>query len=368
MKYDLTVIIPTLNEANTIKGTILQVLSEFERSKINGQVLVVDDYSDDGTIRVVDDLIPWMQGHLDIIVRKENHGLSQSVAEGFGKADADIIIIIDADGQHPADKIPQLYQKIIEGNDIAIASRYIEGGEAQKNGAFRWVLSSGATFIARVFFPNITDPGSGFFAIRRKVIEGAPLKPVGFRMLFEILGKGYWEKVVEIPYKVRDRTRGESKLHGKTILDHVRQLWDLMKFSVKHPESHVYHEFHRMINFLIVGFTGVFVNLGMLYLLTESGIYYVTSGVIAVEMSIISNFFLNDSFVFSDIGIQENTRGKRFVMYHLISIIGVIINLSFMIILTEWFGFYYLASSIIGIVAAFSWNFIVNRRYTWQEG
>jgi dolichol-phosphate mannosyltransferase len=368
LKYDLTVIIPTLNEVNTIKGTVLMVLSELERSGINGQVLVVDDYSDDGTIRVVDDLIPWMQGRLDIIVRKENHGLSQSVSEGFGKADSDIIIIMDADGQHPANKVPYLYQKIVEGNDIAIASRYIEGGEAQKSGMFRWVLSSGATFIARVFFPNITDPGSGFFAIRRKVVEGAPLKPVGFRMLFEILGKGNWTKVVEIPYKVRDRIRGESKLHGKTILDHVRQLWDLMKFSVNHPESHVYHEFHRMINFLFVGLTGVFVNLGLLYILTESGMYYVTSGVIAIEMSIISNFFLNDSFVFDDILITENTRAKRFVMYHIVSMVGVIINLASMIIFTEWFGFYYLISSLIGIVVAFSWNFVVNRRYTWQEG
>ena len=368
MKYDLTVIIPTLNEVDTIKGTILMVLSELERAGINGQVLVVDDYSDDGTIRVVDDLIPHLQGHLDIIVRKENHGLSQSVVDGFNKADSMVFAVIDADGQHPADRITYLYQKIIEGNDIAIGSRYINGGEAQKSGMFRWILSSGATFIARVFFPNITDPGSGFFAINRKVVENAPLKPKGFRMLFEILGKGNWTKVVEIPYKVKDRVRGESKLRRQTIIDHVEQLLDLMKFSVKHPESHVYHEFHRMINFLIVGFTGVFVNLGMLYLLTESGIYYVTSGVIAVEMSIISNFFLNDSFVFSDIGIQENTRGKRFVMYHLVSIIGVIINLSFMIILTEWFGFYYLISSMVGIIAAFSWNFIVNRRYTWQEG
>ena len=368
MKYDLTVIIPTLNEVDTIKGTVLRVLSELERAGINGQVIVVDDYSIDGTIRVIDDLIPHMQGHLDIIVRRGNHGLSQSVFDGFLGAESEIFVVIDADGQHPANKIPLLYQKIVEGNDIAIGSRYIDGGEAQKTGMFRWILSSGATFIARVFFPGITDPGSGFFAVRRKVVMGAPLKPRGFRMLFEILGKGNWEKVIEVPYKVRDRVRGESKLRRQTIIDHIEQLWDLMKFSSKHPESHVYHEFHRMINFLFVGFVGVFINLGLLYALTESGIYYVFAGLIAIEMSIISNFFLNDSFVFDDIIITENTRIKRFVMYHIVSIVGIIINLSSMIIFTEWFGIYYLLSSLIGIIIAFSWNFIVNRRYTWQEG
>lgn len=368
MKYDLTVIIPTLNEVNTIKGTVLTVLSELERAGINGQVIVVDDYSDDGTIRVVDDLIPHMQGHLDIIVRRDNHGLSQSVVDGFAKADSNVFLVIDADGQHPVDKIPYLYQKIIEGNDIAIGSRYIEGGEAQKSGALRWMISSGATFIARVFFPSITDPGSGFFAVRRSVVDGAPLKPKGFRMLFEILGKGNWKTVAEVPYKVRDRVRGESKLRRQTIIDHIEQLWDLIKFSTSHHESHVYHEIKRMINFLFVGLVGVFVNLGMLYLLTESGVYYVISGIIAIEMSIVSNFVLNDSFVFDDIAITANSRLKRFIMYHVVSLVGIIINLSFMIILTERFGIYYLVSSMVGIVAAFSWNFVINRRYTWQEG
>lgn len=364
--YDLTVILPTLNEAESIKSTILNVLYEFDQSHINGQILVVDDYSDDGTIRIVDDLKIHFSC-LDILVRKTNHGLSQSLADGFQEAKADIILVTDADGQHELSKIPELYKTIKDGYDIAIGSRYIDGGGIIGWPWYRKLMSWGATFLSRFFFPTITDSGSGFFAIKKSVVINSPLKPQGFRMAFEILGKGNWKTVKEIPYTLNIRKNGTSKLKFKAVLDYIKQLWSLFVYSLLNPESHGYKEIFRLIMFATVGLTGVIVNVGALYILTEyANLWYVWATCIGIELSIITNFILNDKITFWDLN-SHLTTSQRLVLYHFVSIGGTIIILLTTIFLTEQWHIWYVNASFVGIFLAFVWNFVMNRGVTWME-
>ena len=367
MEFDFTVIIPTLNEADTIGKTITLVDTVLKNESLNGQILVVDDNSRDSTISIVNEMM-MTHPNVSILVRQKDHGLSQSIVDGFREAgmNSDIFIVMDADGQHPVEKIFELYWKMKEGNDIVIGSRYIEGGEIKHWSFMRKVISRGATFIARLFFPHITDPVSGFFAVRREVVLDAPLKPKGYKILLEILGKGYWRKVVEIPFSFGARERGESKLKQQTIIEYLKQIIDLAKFTMTHKESPAYTEFSHLVKFMVVGFTGIIVNEGILYFLTTAGIYILISSLCGIEASIISNYILNDIWTFRDVQNRYGWR-RRLVRFHSVSIAGIIINITTLYCLTVWLGIYYLISNLVGIFLAFTWNFLVNRGYTWRK-
>jgi dolichol-phosphate mannosyltransferase len=366
--YDLTIIIPTLNEEESITNTIMTIVEVLEKNKINGQILVVDDDSKDNTIPFIKERQAWYP-NIDLLVRKENHGLSQSLVDGFNHATTDIVMVIDADGQHPFEKIPEVYRAILDGNDIALGSRYmgVEGSECNGFSTHRKILSWGATVLSRFFFPMITDSGTGFFAFRKEVIKDAPLKPQGFRMLFEILGKGHWKTVKEVPIIFRTRKQGESKLTSNTVFAYIKQLWGLFLFSWKNKDSHGFAEIRRLVAFLLVGISGVCVNLGTLYIITDKiGMFYAWAGLIGIEASILTNFILNDQLTFSDIPKKRFSVGRRIINYHAIALAGSAISYSLLLILTSA-GIWYLWSAVIGILIAFIWNFALNRSSTWVE-
>jgi dolichol-phosphate mannosyltransferase len=362
---DLTVIIPTLNEAKSIRQTVSLVAGVMEHNNIAGTILVVDDDSHDGTKAILDDLATIFP--LDYLIRENAHGLSNALYDAFSYARTDIIMTIDADGQHPPQKIPELYQAILDGNDIAIASRYVEGGSPGNLPRYRKFLSWGAMTLARFFFPEISDSGSGFFAFRKSVIKNAPIKPRGFRMLFEILGKGNWRLAKEIPYTLQSRSDGVSKLRGSIIVDYLKQLWGLFIYSLTTKTSHGHEEIIRLLTFGVVGLTGVMVNIGTIYYLTEFvGIWYMFSACVGVELSILTNFILNDNITFGKLSSRLHPL-QRLALYHLVCAGGIIISLLTMYILTDMLDVWYIWGSLIGIVLAFAWNFSMSRGIAWRE-
>jgi dolichol-phosphate mannosyltransferase len=330
-------------------------------------VLVVDDNSTDNTIGIVRAMQNQYED-LGYIVRETDHGLSQSVYDGFIVAKSDVFIVCDADGQHPFEKIPELYGKICDDYDIVIGSRYMDGGGIEKWDLKRKAISVGATIIARLFFPKITDPGSGIFAIKKSVIEGAMLKPRGYKLLVEILGKGVYEEVIEIPYVFQDRRSGESKLKPATIMEYVGQLWDLSLFTLTHRGSPVEKEVWHVVKFMAVGLIGIVVNTVFLKYFTEGlGLYYLIAAVGSIEISIISNFLLNDGFTFWEPENKVHGFVGRMARYNLISVGGMGVNLVVLAFLTSVFGIYYLISNVIGVLCGFIFNYVGNRIVTWGE-
>ena len=292
--YDLTVIIPTFNEEANIRNIVMSVEAVFHENSLNGQILIVDDNSSDNTISFVHEL-KRTRSNVDILVREQDHGLSQSVADGFSHASSDVIIVIDADFSHPPVLIPRMYDEIRKGNDIVIGSRYMEGGGIRKWPLKRRVISIGATFLGRFLFPDITDPVSGFFAIRKMVVDKAPLKPRGYKILLEVLGKGTWEKDKEIPFEFVDREAGSSKLKIKTIIEYAQQVADITFYSFANHGSAAWREWRRVFKFGIVGISGIMVNLGILYLMVEFfAMNKDLASPIAIEFSILNNFIWND--------------------------------------------------------------------------
>ncbi|HET8688188.1 MAG TPA: GtrA family protein, partial [Methanosarcina sp.] len=247
---------------------------------------------------------------------------------------------------------------------------YTSGGGIRQWPLKRRILSLGATGLGRILFPGITDPVSGFFALKNKVVSGAQLQPRGYKILMEVLGKGRWKSAIEIPFTFSDRQNGESKLTFCTITDYIKQVLSIAKYSLVFRNNQVWNEWKKLGKFSFVGLSGVLVNIGSLYLFTEYvGLYYVMSSIVAIEMSILSNFLLNDCWTFklkdkSDTYVQN--RFKRFFSFQCISIVGLILNIGILYFLTDFFGIYYLVSNLIGIAIVFFWNYLINRHVTWK--
>jgi dolichol-phosphate mannosyltransferase len=363
--YDLTVIIPTFKEEANIRNIITEVDAVFKRNNLNGEILVVDDNSPDNTISIVNE-IKKTKANVNIIIRMKDHGLSQSVAEGFSHASSDIMLVIDADLSHPPALIPLMYQEIMGGNDIVIGSRYMDGGGIKKWPIKRRVISLGATFLGRLLFPDFSDPVSGFFAIRKSVVANATLKPRGYKILLEVLGKGTWEKDKEIPFEFVDREIGSSKLKLKTIIDYAHQVIDITLFSFLHHDSAAWREWKRVFKFGLVGLSGIVVNLGILQLLLLAGISGYIALFFAIAVAILNNFIWNDLWTFrSSPQRQVTSIWQRLWLFYTVSAGGAIINYAIAVLLTQFIGMNIILSDIIGILIGFGWNFLINRRFTW---
>jgi dolichol-phosphate mannosyltransferase len=155
-------------------------------------------------------------------------GLASAVVAGFGAAKGDVLLVMDADLSHPADVAPKLADAIAGGADLAVGSRYVSGGGTQDWPLKRRVVSRVACLMGNALVP-VRDSTSGFFALRRSVINGVKLNPIGFKIGFEVMARGRYKKAVEVPYVFRDREHGKSKFGQREIGQYLIQLWQVAR-------------------------------------------------------------------------------------------------------------------------------------------
>lgn len=228
---DITLVIPTYNESQNIPVLLEKVFNVYRDMGIDGGVIVVDDNSPDGTWKVVEDL-KEKYTRLGLLRRFNQRGLSSAVMLGFTTSKSDILGVMDADLSHPAEKIPELVRPLIKGEaDIVIGSRYIEKGEISNWTLQRKIFSKLATLAVRGLTP-VKDPMSGFFFLKREVINNVELSPKGFKIGLELLVKGKYHNVLEVPILFQDRVHGETKLSTKVIIDYLYQVLRLYLYKV----------------------------------------------------------------------------------------------------------------------------------------
>jgi len=211
------------------------------------------------------------------------------------------------DFSHPPKIIPQLIEEIkTSKNDIAIASRYTEGGKVNGWSTRRKLISKTAKGIAKAGLGvNESDPMSGFFAFRRKILEGIKFDAIGYKMLLEILVKTKGAKVKEIPYTFTDRTHGSSKLDSSTMLDYIKSVWKLYRYGRKAKVSDTRTSI-RFISkagrFYTVGASGLLVNniISLLFADAIIDFWYIHATIIGIAVSMSSNFILNKIWTFED--------------------------------------------------------------------
>jgi len=354
----LSLIVPTFRERANIAPLVQRL--DAALAGVDYEVVIMDDNSQDGT----EELMAELSGRYPVrlVVRKDKRGLASAVIDGFSEARGGIVGVMDADLQHPPEVVPSLLRAIQSGADTAIGSRYVKGGGCEGWGLLRRIMSRGAGFLAHLFLPStrgIADPMSGFFMFRPQVVSGAALHPMGYKILLEVLVAGRPGVVAEVPFVFVTRTAGESKLRVSQQVDYLKHIASLMKRT---------GEMSRFIKYCLVGASGVFVNMGLLWLLTEvGGLYYLFSAAFSIETSILTNFTLNDRFTFPD-RRAKGTRQfvTRLAKFNLVSLAGLGVNLSVLWFLTSVAGMYYLLSNLCGIAVATLWNYLVNFWWTWK--
>lgn len=354
---ELSLIAPTYNEKENISYLLKRVHEAL--SDYRYEVIVVDDNSPDGTAEEARRLS--VEYPVKVLVRTGERGLASAVVAGFREADGDVLGVIDADLQHPPEALPSLLEAIRSGADVAIGSRYVEGGGIEGWTAKREVISRCAKLLAMLVprARGIKDPLAGFFLFKRSVIEGTELSPIGYKILLEVLARGNADKVVEVPYTFRERERGQSHLTYREQVNYLKHLWRLAWHA---------GELKRFLKFAVVGTSGAGVNLGLLALFVEVGGLHETIAVgISYEISILTNFMLNEVWTFRDRrGPGWRSVLARALKFNLVSLVGWAINLAVFSMIFNLAGIHYLLSEIMAIGVAMLWNFFVNVKWTWK--
>jgi dolichol-phosphate mannosyltransferase len=226
---EVSVIVPTLNEAENLGQLLARIDAALGHG--NYEVIIVDDDSADRTVAVCAELAENFP--LKLLVRTEpKNGLSGAVLHGMAAARGSFLCVMDADLQHPPEKLSELLAPLRSGEaDFALGSRYVPGGSTTATwGLFRKVNSFVATLLARPFAGRVTDPMSGFFAIKSETyLSGRQLTPLGYKIALELMCKCQLKTVKEIPIHFGLRTAGESKLSLKQqfrYLEHLSRLYD----------------------------------------------------------------------------------------------------------------------------------------------
>ena len=356
---ELSVIIPTFNESSNIEVMVNKIASVL--LEVDYEIIFVDDHSPDGTAETVRKLAKT-NSRVRCIERLGRRGLSSACIEGFLSSSAPFLAVMDADGQHDEKLLFQMLM-LLKTEKICLvnASRYMAGGNMECLKGNRIAISKMATRAANFLLKNkVSDPMSGFFMFRR--LDIAPIFPKisaqGFKILLDILVNLPEQcRVKELPYIMNRRMHGESKLDLMVSLEFF---W---VFIEKITGQHISRKF---ISFVLVGFSGVFVQLLTLNLCHNVfKIDFLISQSIATFIAMTSNFFLNNQFTYRNQRLQGFQIIKGLFSFYLACSLGALINIQFADMLFES-GLSWWFSGVSGAIVGAVWNYTMTKVFTWK--
>jgi dolichol-phosphate mannosyltransferase len=356
----LSIIVPTRNESKNV-ASLLERIGQATKG-LATEVIFVDD-STDNTPQVIESEAKRSSLDVAIIARplERRNGLGKAVVEGMRLARADWVCVMDGDLQHPPEVIPQLLHHAYATNTTLVAaSRLTEGGSTAGLSFRRKIISYVLAFGSRIVFPKqlrqITDPLTGFFLFRRDTVNPDDLQPEGFKILLEVLVRSPRLRVSEVPFEFAERQGGESKASSNEAVRLFRQM---LRLSVS---SHA-----NLIRFLLVGFSGIFVNTLLMALFTESfNLLYVFSAILATQGSSLWNFTLTEKWVFGKRG-QDGKRGYRLLGYMLVNNTALVLRGPILVMFVRWFGIHYLTANVLSLLILTMIRYFVSDRVIWKQ-
>jgi dolichol-phosphate mannosyltransferase len=203
----------------------------FKANRLDGEIVVVDDNSPDGTGAIVDRLAARYP--VRCLHRPGKLGLSSGVIDGwkFARPESEALGAMDADFSHDPKVVVQMVRALENGNDLAIGSRYVPGG-----GISNWPLRRKVTSLVAIALAKpltrVRDITSGFFLVKRAALDGVELDPIGFKIGLEVIAKAHYGKAIEVPYVFTDRIAGSSKLNQGEIMNYLRQLGRIYRMKL----------------------------------------------------------------------------------------------------------------------------------------
>lgn len=238
----LSLVVPTYNERDRLPELVRAIFDAYQAGGVDGQLVIVDDNSPDGTGQVADELAARYP--ITVVHRSGKLGLGTAVIDGFKASASRYVGVIDADLSHPPELVPRMLAVMErDGADVVIGSRYIRGGGTRNWELSRVMMSRFACLMARGLTP-VRDATSGFFVMKRELAEGVRISAGGFKICLELLIRSAPRLVVEVPYVFTGRTAGESKMNTKEALGYLTQLRALRAYRREH---HLPRPEHRVI-------------------------------------------------------------------------------------------------------------------------
>jgi dolichol-phosphate mannosyltransferase len=296
-----TIVIPTFNERENVETLLRRLAAALPAT--DSEIVFVDDSTDDtpDVIRAAARTCP-----IPVTVHHRENGaggLGGAVVEGMRLARGAWIVVMDGDLQHPPEVVPDLIAAgMRDGADLVVGTRYTGGGKRDGlTDGYRRIVSGASTLATKVIFRNsliqVSDPMSGLFAVRTSSLEVDELRPLGYKILLELVVRTRPGRVVEVPYSFQQRHAGESK---STMAEGVRFLKHLaiLRFGARRA---------RMLAFALIGASGLLPNQLALWLLAGiAGLHYLPAAVLANMIAVGWNFALTDTLLY------RNRRHRNF--------------------------------------------------------
>lgn len=356
---DICVVVPVLNERGNVAELIRRV--DLALEGLEWEIMFVDDGSTDGTPEIVTN-ISALDRRIRLIRRFNRRGLSSAVIEGMLASTAPVVAVIDGDLQHDESLLSHFHAAIMSDKcDVAIGTRYAQGGSTGEWAQSRLRISKTATWLAKwLTKASISDPMSGFFAIRREqFVELAPrLSGIGYKILLDILSSADNPlRVSEHPYAFRTRQNGESKLDSMVALNYLEMLlekrigrWVPVKF----------------LKFAAVGSLGLIFHMTMLSLLLSLHVGFGAAQTVAVISAMTFNFLMNNSFTYRD----QRLRGAQLISglfsFYIICSLGAVANVG----IGEWLfdnSYQWWLAGVAGAAMGSVWNYVMGSLFTWRK-
>ena len=361
------VVLPTYNEAENIESitkAIFAMQSNIDTHQL--YVIVVDDNSPDGTQEIVKKQIP--QHPYLRLVTGNKVGLGDAYKRGISFAistfNPDLLLQMDADGQHDPTLIPKFINLANDGFSLVIGSRYVPGGSTPDFSYWRKFLSIVGNFLIRHLgkASNVQDCTSGFRCIKANLLpkcnmDGLSTRGYSFQSLLvcELIRNG--AKPIEVPIIFKDRVKGKSKL---TLRDQIEFLVSITKITYRYSED--------FIRYCLVGLVGMLVNIGAYLLLNRYfQIPLQAASLIAIEASIVSNFLLNNYWTFKA-RPQKLSMIRRLLNFHIAAgISGLLFYYLFFLLLTIVLGINDVLSILLATTTGTISNYTINSLWTWRK-
>jgi len=354
----LSVVVPTFNERDNVGPLIARLRRSLAGT--SWQAIFVDDNSPDGTASAVKAMAACDRRIL-CLQRVGRRGLAGAVVEGAMASAAPFVAVIDADLQHDDTLLPRMLACLRAGEaDLVIGSRFLEPyGAAEGLSPLRRAGSRVANALARrVLKARVTDPVSGFFMIRRDLIEAvAPrLSDQGFKVLFDIIAsQPSPPRIMELPYAFAERQAGASKMDGRIAIEYLGLILTKLTGNLIPP---------RFLMFGMVGASGLVVHMAVLYAGRAAGLSFMVSQITAAVTAMTSNYLINNTVTYRD----RRLRGMRLLTGYLrfcaLCGLGLIANIAVANLVHEHTRWWWLAGAA-GALAGAAWNYVSTSVAVW---
>ena len=362
VKKLLTVVLPAYKERQNIEYVIGQ-LTQADAGHQIARVIYVDDDSPDDSAEFIKQL-PAGNISIDCIHRIGRQGLSSAVVEGVMLADTKYVAVMDADGQHKASDLMDMFDLLISQNlDCVVGSRFKTNKAIDSHvGVRHWISQRGNQLSNLVLKRELTDPLTGFFVFKRSLFLEVvrEMRPTGFKILIEFLYRlrNHQIRLEEYPIGFATRHDGESKLDSKVILDFADQILGFVTKGLV-PD--------KFLGFVLVGLTGLAVHFLTLYLfLFQFNLSFNPAQSIATLMAMTSNFSMNNAFTFRRNRLVGLQWFKGLLNFVLVCSVGAFANVGAAAFMNNHGQVWWL-SAMLGVIVGTVFNFSMARFFIWKS-